>query len=209
MEQVLEVYKRPYDPAHPVVCMDEQPKQLVSEARRGAPAAPGEPERIDYEYVRQGVCTVWMFVEPLGAWRHVDAGDTRTKVDWALQVRRLVDDPHFADAERITLVSDNLNTHALASLYEAFEPAEALRIANKLDLMHTPKHGSWLNVAESELSVLTRQCLSRRIPARLTVAAEAAAWSKQRNEAQIGVDWHFTTEDARTRLKRLYPKTAA
>jgi len=209
MEQVLEVYKRPYDPAHPVVCMDEQPKQLISEVSAPLPAAPDRPERADYEYVREGVCAVWMFVEPLGGWRAVDATDTRTKVDWAHQVRRIVDDPRFAAAQRITLVCDNLNTHALASLYQAFEPAEALRLANKLNLVHTPQHGSWLNVAESELSVLTRQCLGRRIPARQTVAEEATAWSKQRNEAQIGVDWHFTTEDARTRLKRLYPKIAA
>jgi hypothetical protein len=152
MEQVLEVYKRPYDPAHPVVCMDEQPKQLISEVSAPLPAAPDRPERADYEYVREGVCAVWMFVEPLGGWRAVDATDTRTKVDWAHQVRRIVDDPRFAAAQRITLVCDNLNTHALASLYAAFEPAEALRIARRLELVHTPKHGSWLNVAESELS---------------------------------------------------------
>ena len=206
MEQVLQVYKRPYDPKHPVVCMDEQPKQLVSEISQPMPATPGEPARVDYEYVREGVCAVWMFVEPLGGWRSVDASDTRTKVDWAQQVRRVVDDPRFAAAERITLVCDNLNTHALASLYEAFEPAEALRLARQLELVHSPKHGSWLNVAECELSVLTRQCLERRIPQRQTVAAEAAAWSEQRNEAQVGVDWHFTTEDARIRLKDLYPK---
>jgi len=206
MEQVLEVYKRPYDSKHPVVCMDEQPKQLVSEVSPPIPAAPGQPERIDYEYVRQGVCTVWMFVEPLGKWRSTDATDTRTKVDWAHQVRTVVDDPRFADAERITLVQDNLNTHALASLYEAFDPAEALRIANKLELVHTPKHGSWLNVAECELSALHRQCLDRRMAEREAVVAEAGAWAKQRNEEQVGVEWHFTTEDARTRLKRLYPK---
>lgn len=209
MEQVLEVYKRAYDRKRPVVCMDEQPKQLISEVRRPVPAAPGRPERVDYEYVREGVCTVWMFVEPLGGWRTVDATDTRTKVDWARQVRRVVDDPRYAKAERITLVCDNLNTHTLASLYQAFEPAEALRLANKLELVHTPKHGSWLNVAESELSVLTRQCLNRRIAEQNTVARDAAAWSIQRNEAQVGVDWHFTTADARTRLKRLYPKIAA
>jgi len=205
MEQVLEVYKRPYDPARPVVCMDEQPKQLVSEGSRPIPAAPGQPARVDYEYVREGVCDAWMFVEPLGGWRNVAVTQTRTAVDWAHQVRRLVDDPRFAKAERITLVSDNLNTHTLASLYQALEPAEALRIANKLELVHTPKHGSWLNVAESELSVLTRQCLGRRIAEQDTVATEATAWSKQRNEAQVGVDWHFTTADARTRLKHLYP----
>jgi hypothetical protein len=206
LEQVLEVYKRPHDPQHPVLCMDEQPKQLVSEVNRPIPVAPGQPERIDYEYVRHGVCDVWMFVEPLGGWRDVAVTATRTALDWAARVQRVVDDPRFAQAERITLVCDNLNTHTLASLYQAFEPAEALRIANKLELVHTPKHGSWLNVAECELSALTRQCLGRRIAAQDTVATEATAWSKQRNEEQVGVDWHFTTEDARTRLKRLYPK---
>ena len=206
MEQVLEVYKRPYDAKHPVVCMDEQAKQLIAETRKPVPAAPGHPARVDYEYVREGVCNVWMFVEPLGGWRDVPVTDTRTAVDWAHQVRRMVDQPRFAQAERISLVSDNLNTHTLAALYQAFEPAEALRIANRLELVHTPKHGSWLNVAESELSVLTRQCLGRRIAEQDTVATEATAWSSQRNEEQVGVDWHFTTEDARIRLKRLYPK---
>jgi hypothetical protein len=205
MEQVLEVYKRPYDPKHPVLCMDEQPKQLISESRRQVPAAPGQPARIDYEYVREGVCNVWMFVEPLGGWRDVPVTATKTAVDWARQVRRVVDDPRYSKAERITLVCDNLNTHTLAALYQAFEPAEALRIARKLELVHTPKHGSWLNVAESELSVLTRQCLDRRIAEQKTVAAEAQAWSEERNTDQVGVDWQFTTADARIKLKRLYP----
>ncbi len=206
MEQVLEVYKRPYDPRRPVVCMDEQPKQLISETRRPVPVAPGRPDRVDYEYVREGTCTIWMFVEPLGGWRDVRVTETKTAVDWAEQVRRLVDDPRYAQAERITLVSDNLNTHGLASLYKAFTPAEALRIARKLELVHTPKHGSWLNVAESELSVLTRQCLSRRIAALLEVAKQAEAWGVRRNRKQVGVDWQFTTEDARIKLKHLYPK---
>ncbi len=206
MEQVLEVYKRPYDPRRPVVCMDEQPKQLISETRRPVPAAPGRPDRVDYEYVREGTCTIWMFVEPLGGWRDVRVTETKTAVDWAEQVRRLVDDPRYARAERITLVSDNLNTHGLASLYKAFEPAEALRIARKLELVHTPKHGSWLNVAESELSVLTRQCLGRRIAALPEVAKQAEAWGVRRNRKQVGVDWQFTTENARVKLKQLYPK---
>ena len=206
MEQVLEVYKRRYDAKHPVLCMDEQPKQLIAETRKPMPTAPGQPARIDYEYVRQGVCNVWMFVEPLGGWREVAVTETKTAVDWAVQVRRVVDDPRFAKAERITLVSDNLNTHTLASLYQAFEPAEALRIANKLALVHTPKHGSWLNVAEPELSVLTRQCLNRRIADQQTVCEETRAWAKQRNRRQTRVDWHFTTGDARIRLKRLYPQ---
>jgi hypothetical protein len=206
MEQVLEVYKRPYDPRRPVVCMDEQPKQLIAETRKPVPAAPGHPARVDYEYVREGVCNVWMFVEPLGGWRDVPVTASKTAVDWAQQVRHVVDDPRYSEAERITLVCDNLNTHTLAALYQAFEPAEALRVARKLELVHTPKHGSWLNVAECELSVLTRQCLERRIANQDTVAKEAGAWSKRRNAQQVGVDWHFTTADARIRLKHLYPQ---
>jgi len=206
MEQVLEVYKRPYDPAHPVVCMDEQPKQLIAETRKPLPAAPSQPARVDYEYVREGVCNVWMFVEPLAGWRDVPVTDTRTSVDWAQQVRRVVDEPRYSTAKRITLVCDNLNTHYLAALYQAFEPAEALRLVQKLELVHTPKHGSWLNVAESELSVLTRQCLDRRIADQDIVTNEAGAWSKERNARQVGVDWQFTTDNARTKLKHLYPK---
>jgi hypothetical protein len=206
MEQVLEVYKRPYDPRRPVVCMDEQPKQLITEGRPTVPVAPGRPARLDYEYVREGVCVVWMFAEPLGGWRDVRVTDTKKAVDWARQVQALVDAPRYAAAERITLVCDNLNTHNLASLYQAFAPAEALRLAQKLELVHTPKHGSWLNVAEGELSVLTRQSLDRRLATRAAVAAEAAAWKEERNRRQVGVDWHFTTEDARTKLKHLYPK---
>jgi hypothetical protein len=206
MEQVLEVYKRPYDPLHPVVCMDEQPKQLISEVSLPIPTAPGQPARMDYEYVREGVSTVWMFVEPLGGWRSVPITETKTAVDWAWQVKNLVDDPRYAAAERITLVCDNLNTHTRASLYQAFSPEEALRIADKLELVHTPKHGSWLNIAESELSVLTRQSLNRRIATRMEVSAEATAWCAARNARQTGVDWQFTTADARTKLKYLYPK---
>lgn len=206
MEQVLEVYKRPYDPKRPVVCMDEQPKQLISEVSEPIPVAPGEPTRIDYEYVREGVCTVWMFVEPLGGWRSVRVTETKKAVDWAHQMKRLVDDPRYGDAECITLVCDNLNTHHFASLYQAFEPSEALRIVQKLELVNTPKHGSWLNIAESELSVLTRQCLGRRIATAPEVADEANAWHGDRNHRQIGVDWHFTTDSARTKLKRLYPQ---
>lgn len=206
MEQVLEVYKQPYDPQRPVVCMDEQPKQLISEVSPATPAAPGQPARVDYEYVREGVCVVWMFVEPLGGWRNVPVTATKTAVAWAQQVQALVDDPRYAVAERITLVCDNLNTHSLASLYQAFEPAEAMRLAQKLELVHTPKHGSWLNVAECELSVLTRQSLDRRIRTRAEVATEAGAWTADRNASQIGVDWQFTTDKARTKLKHLYPK---
>ncbi len=206
MEQVLEVYKRPYDPKRPVVCMDEQPKQLIAETRTPVPAAPGQPAHVDCEYLRRGVCVVWMFVEALAGWRDVAVTATKTAVDWAQRVRALVDAPRYAEAERITLVCDNLNTHTLAALYQAFGPAEALRLAQKLELVHTPKQGSWLNVAESELSVLTRQSLDRRVDTEGEVAAEALAWKERRNEKQIGVEWHFTTEDARIKLKYLYPK---
>lgn len=209
MEQVLEVYRRPYDPRRPVVCMDEQPKQLIAEVNRPQSTAPGKPARIDYEYVRQGVCNVWMFVEPLGGWRSVPVTATKTAVDWAGHVRRLVDDPRYAQAERMTLVCDNLNTHTEASLYQAFAPEEALRIIRRLELVHTPKHGSWLNVAESELSVLTRQALGCRIANMDAVEREARAWADNRNARQTGVDWQFTTADARTKLKYLYPKIVA
>jgi hypothetical protein len=205
MEQVLQVYARPHDPQHPVVCMDEQPKQLIRETRGPITTASGE-QRIDHEYIREGVCNVWMFTEPLGGWRDVRVSDRRTAIDWAHQVQMLVDDPRYADTLRITLVCDNLNTHKLASLYEAFIPAQALRIANRIELIHTPKHGSWLNIAECELSVLTRQCLSRRIAETHTIDHKARAWSAARNTAPAGVDWQFTTDKARNKLKRLYPK---
>ena len=173
MEQVLEVYRRPYDAAHPVVCMDEQPKQLIEEVRPPLPMQSGQPEKVDCEYIRHGMCCVWMFVEPLGAWRKAVATAQKTSVAWAQQVRALVEAPRYAQAERITLVCDNLNTHRLASLYQAFEAPEAMRIARKLELVYTPKHGSWLNMAESELSVLTRQCLRDRIADMSLIAARA------------------------------------
>jgi len=206
MEQVLQVYARPYDPTRPVVCMDEQPRQLIREVRDPIVTPSHGDQRIDYEYIREGVCNVWMFVEPLGGWRSVRVSDRRTAVDWAHQVKVLVDDPRYADAQRITLVCDNLNTHKLASLYLAFDPEEALRIANKLELIYTPRHGSWLNIAECELSVLSRQCLNRRIPETPTIRHETQAWSSARNARQTGVDWQFTTDHARIKLKRLYPK---
>lgn len=205
MEQILQVYSCSYDPRHPVVCMDEQPKQLIREVREPMTTATGV-QCSDYEYIREGVCNVWMFVEPLGGWRDVRVSERRTSVDWAHQVQTLVDEPRYAEAERITLVCDNLNTHRLASLYEAFEPPEALRIANRIALIHTPKHGSWLNIAECELSVLSRQCLSRRIAQRQTIADESHVWTTARNARQVGVDWQFTTDNARIKLKRLYPK---
>ena len=207
MEQVLEVYKRPYNPYRPVVCMDEQAKQLISEVTRPLPLAPGHPQRLDHEYVREGQCTVWMFVEPLIGWRSVRTTDRRTGVDWAHQVQQLVNDPHYAQTDRITLVCDNLNTHNLASLYQAFEPSEALRIASKIELVYTPKHGSWLNAAEPELSVLTRQCLGRRIATRKEVAQHVRIWKKCRNRKRVSIEWQFTTENARITLRHLYPKT--
>jgi hypothetical protein len=206
MEQVLEVYRRAYDPRFPVVNMDEQHKQLIREIEHPIPAAPGCPARMDYEYVREGACVIWMFVEALGCWRNVRVTQNRTAHDWAEQVRQLVDHPRYATAERITLVCDNLNTHTLASLYQAFPPEEALRIARRIEIVHTPKHGSWLNIAESELSVLTRQCLARRMPEQTLVASEARVWNENRNADQVGVDWQFHTADARIKLKRLYPK---
>lgn len=206
MEQVLEVYQRPLDPQQPVVCMDEQHKQLIEEVERPIPGEAGCPERVDCEYIRHGACVIWMFVEPLAGWRDVTVTTNRTAQDWAHRVRAIVDQPRYAAAQRITLVCDNLNTHTLTSLYQAFEPAEALRIAQRIQLVHTPKHGSWLNIAESELSVLTRQCLDRRLPTQDLVTQETATWTTQRNTTQIGVDWQFHTADARIKLKRLYPK---
>jgi hypothetical protein len=206
MEQVLEVYQRPYDPEYPVVAMDEQHKQLISETHTPLPAEPGRPERIDSEYVREGACVVWMFVEPLAGWRNVEVTETRTAIDWAHQVRRAVDEPRYAEAKRITLVCDNLNTHTIASLYQAFEPSEALRLARKLELVHTPKHGSWLNMAEPELSVLTRQAIRPRTPDASKVVDASRHWCDRRNTTPSTINWRFTTDKARNKLKYLYPK---
>ena len=208
MENVLEVYRRPYDPERPVIAMDEQPKQLIAQTRQPLACEPGQVAKEDYEYRRHGVASVWLFTEPLVGWRKVNVTARRTAVDWAHQMRELVD-VHCPEAERVTVVLDNLNTHTLASLYEAFEPSEARRIAAKLELVHTPRHGSWLNVAEIELSVLSRQCLARRMPDRATITREAQAWEQHRNETVHTIDWRFTTEDARIKLKSLYPKTQA
>jgi len=199
------VYARPHDPCCPVVCIDEQPKQLIRERREPVTAAQGE-QRIDHEYIREGVCCVWMFVDPLGGWRDVRVSERRTAVDWAQQIKALVDDPRYADAERITLVCDQLNTHRLGSLYKAFAADEALWIANRIALVHTPKHGSGLNIAECELSVLTRQCLGGRTAEMSKIHREAEAWSAARNAKQAGGDWQFTTNNDRAKLKRLYPK---
>jgi hypothetical protein len=204
MEDVLAVYTRPLDPARPLVCFDETSKQLVGEVRTPLPVAPGQPARYDCEYERQGTANLFLFTAPLLGWREVKVTDHRTRVDWAEVIRDLVD-VHFPDAERITLVLDNLNTHDPASLYQAFEPAEAKRIWDKLEVHPTPKHGSWLNIAEIELSVLSRQCLDRRIPDQAMLKTEVAAWVAERNAEQVTIDWQFTTEDARIKLKHLYP----
>lgn len=204
MEDVLEVYTRAYDPRYPQVCMDETSKQLLRDTRQSLSMEPGKPERQDYEYERGGVVNLFLFCEPLGGRRWVDVTERRTKRDWARQVKELVD-VRYPEAKQIVLVMDNLNTHTPASLYEAFDPAEAKRLADKLEIHYTPKHGSWLNMAEIELSVLSRQCLDRRVPDFETLEAELAAWQKQRDAVGGKIEWRFTTEDARIKLKRLYP----
>lgn len=204
MEDVLEVYKRPHDPKRPLVCMDEQPTQLIKETRVPLAAEPGKPERYECEYERNGTAVNFMFTAPLENWRRVSVRERRTKCDWAEEIRELVD-RDFPDAEKIVLVMDNLNTHTPGALYERFAPEEARRILDRLEIHYTPKHGSWLNMAEIELSVFTRQCLDRRIPDLMTLQAEAVSWSTGRNGSGKGVDWHFTTSSARVKLKRLYP----
>lgn len=205
MEDVLDLYQQRHDPRRPVVCMDESSKQLVSEARVPLPVKRGQPARYDHEYVREGTANVFLFTEPLAGWRSVSVTEHRTAVDWALAVKELLD-VHYPDAKVVRLVMDNLNVHSTGSLYEAFPPAEARRLAERLEIHHTPKHGSWLNVAEIELKALTIQCLDRRIPDMATMAAEVAAWEKERNRSAVGVDWQFTTADARVKLRRLYPQ---
>jgi DDE superfamily endonuclease len=204
MEDVLDVYTRPEDPACPLVCMDEASKQLVGETRVPLPARPGDTAHYDYEYERHGVANLFLFFAPLAGWRHVQVTERRTKMDWAYAMRDVVD-IYFPDAPTICVVLDNLNTHVAGSLYEAFAPAEARRILERLDLHYTPKHGSWLNMAELELSVLSRQCLDRRIPDQQTLAHEVAAWEAPRNSAQTTMEWRFTTAEARIKLKHLYP----
>jgi transposase len=204
MENVLEVYTRPYDERRPVVCCDEASRQLLADVRPPLPVAPGEPARIDYEYERRGTANLFMAFEPLAGKRRVEVTERRTKEDFARFLRRLADE-WYPSAERITLVVDNLNTHKPSVLYEVFEPAEARRIIGRLEFVYTPKHASWLNMAELELSVLARQCLDRRLPDQETLAREVAAWEAERNAAAVTVDWHFTTADARVKLKRLYP----
>jgi len=204
MEDVLDVYHRPYDEKRPVVAVDEASKQLVGEAVQPIPAQPGRPERFDYEYVRNGTANLFMISEPLVGWRHVMVTERRTAKDFAEVVRWLAEDV-YPEAERVVLVMDNLNTHKLASLYEAFEPEQARRIAERIEVHHTPRHGSWLNVAEIELSVLSRQCLDRRIESVDELREELEPWYEERNDRAVGVKWRFTTADARIKLRRLYP----
>jgi transposase len=205
MEDVLEVYKQPYDPKRPLVCVDEMPKQLLMDTREPIPMRPGEPERFDYEYKRGGVADLFMLFEPLAGKRHIEITDQRRRVEWA-EVMRIVSDELYPEAEKIVVVLDNLNTHVGAAFYLAFEPQEARRLVERFELHYTPKHGSWLNMAEIELSALTRQCLDRRIPDKDTLMSEVKAWEDQRNSEVIKVHWQFTTADARTKLKSLYPK---
>jgi hypothetical protein len=204
MEDVLDVYERPRDQTAPVVCMDEMPVQLLKETRIPIPAEPGRPRRVDYEYERNGTANIFMFAEPLAGWRQTLVTERRTAVDWAVAVRDLVDS-RYAEARVIVLVMDNLNTHTLGSLYEAFPPAEARRIAKRLEIHHTPKHGSWLNMAENELSTLSRQCLARRIGAIEDLRSEVQAWEATRNTEQVQVQWRFTIDQARIKLRNVYP----
>ncbi len=204
MEDVLAVYKRPYDPDHPLVCMDETTKQLTKETRKPLRTEPGKPESYDYEYERHGVCNLFMFFEPFKGKRYVRVTQRRTKVDWAKQIKNLLDN-QYPKAKKVVLVMDNLNTHKGASLYETFPPEEARRLFERLEIHHTPKHGSWLNIAEIELRILSGQCLNRRIPDIPTLEQEVAQWQNQRNVLKTKVDWQFSNENARIKLKRLYP----
>ena len=205
MEDVLEVYSRPYNEQVPVICMDESSVQLIGEVNTPISAASGHPQLVDDEYIRNGVASIFMEVEPLGGKRHVKITERRTRIDWAHFIKGMVDE-RYPNAEKIVLVMDNLNTHSISSLYQAFPPHEAQRLAQKLEIHYTPKHGSWLNVSEIELSVLKRQCLTRRIPTIEQLRSEVSLWNDDRNQRQETVDWQFTTEDARIKLKRLYPK---
>lgn len=204
MEEVLDLYRLPHDPAIPLVNMDEVPVQLIAEKRIPIAAQPGRPQRVDYEYERRGTANVFIFTEPLGGSRLVSVRERRTAIDWAEEIRDLLE-VHYPEAQRVRLVCDNLNTHKIGSLYDAFPPRIARALARRLEIHYTPKHGSWLNIAEIEASALSRQCLSR-IPDMETLRVETKAWQIDRNRRQRGVDWRFTTEDARIRLKRLYPQ---
>jgi hypothetical protein len=205
MEDVLDLYQQPFDEAFPVICMDEKPYQLLDESRESIPMKPGKPQRQDGEYIRNGTCSIFIFTEPLAGWRHVTACDRRTRVDWANQIRELLE-IYYPNTPKIRLVMDNLNTHSITSLYEAFPPEIARNLAKRLEIHYTPKHGSWLNIAEIELSVLSGQCLNRRIATIDSLRVELLAWEAARNKKQKGVDWQFTTDTARIKLKRLYPQ---
>lgn len=205
MEDVIEVYSRPIDPQRPVVCLDETSKQLIVETRKPIPASPGRPAREDSEYERNGTANMFMIFAPHQGYRHVEVTEQRTAIDYA-NILKNIADVHFHEAEKIILVEDNLNTHTPASLYKAFPPAEARRLVERFEWHYTPKHGSWLDMAESELSVLSRQCLDRRIPDIQTLTAEVAAWTNDRNKKCVKADWQFTTDNARVKLKRLYPR---
>jgi len=205
MEDILELYCLPYNRQVPLVCMDEQPTQLIKEKRIPIPAESGKVVKYDFEYERNGTAVHFIFTEPLAGWRKVNVRRRRTSVDWAQEIKQLLDED-YPEVEKIILVCDNLNTHKIASLYEAFSPVEARRLATRLEIHHTPKHGSWLNIAEIELSALTRQCLDRRIPDIAFLQKETKAWQQERNAQQKAVDWQFATEDARIKLKRLYPQ---
>lgn len=205
MEQVLDTYKRPYDAAYPVVCMDESPKQLIQETRLPLAMHPGRDKKVDFEYERCGMCTIFMASEPLQGTRYVEVKTRKTKKDWAYFIKVLADD-HYKHAKRITLVMDNLNTHSPSALYEVFEPVEAKRLWDRFEFIYTPKHGSWLNMAEIELHVLNGQCLSRRIDKIETVEREVIAWCQARNNRKAKINWQFTTQQARIKLKTLYPK---
>jgi len=208
MESVLQVYQRHYHPDFPVICLDEATKQLVKETIEPVAGKPGQPKRQDYKYERNGTANLFMLCNPIQGWRHIEVTERRTAVDYAYLLKDLVD-IYYPDALLITVVQDNLNTHSPASLYKAFEPAEARRILNRLEFCHTPKHGSWLNMAEIELSILARQCLDRRIPEFAVLQQEVATWEEQRNHQQTWINWRFTTADARVKLYRLYPSIEA
>jgi len=206
MEDVLETYERAYNPEHPLVCMDEQPVQLIKETRRPVPATENHPQRVDYEYERNGTASIFMFAEPLSGWREASARPRRTKTDWAIETARLLEG-RYAECEKITLVCDNLNTHTKGAFYEAFAPERARALVRRIEFCYTPKHGSWLNIAENELSSMTRQCLSgRRIGDIEKLQKEIAAWSTDVNNSQRGVDWQMKISDARCKLKSVYPE---
>lgn len=205
MEEVLDIYKQPYDAKHPVICMDESSKQLIKEVRQALPMKPGDVEKFDAEYERNGTASIFMAFEPLQGLRFTKITEQRTRTDWAYYIREIVDNDCYRDAEKIIFVMDNLNTHHKSSLYETFEPAEAKRVADRFEIHYTPKHGSWLNMAEIELSHLSRQCLNQRLSEKVILEEEVKAWTESRNEKKVIANWQFTTADARVKLRKLYP----